>query len=128
MSYAKVILCGNIGRDPELRYTSNGNAVATFTVAVNRKEKGKTEPVTDWYRVTCWGSLAEEVPGLFNKGSKVVIEGRLAQNQYTDKQGQVRTSFDVTADKIVADEQRKVKQEEPATKEDIPLTEDDIPF
>src|SRR4051812_31652006 len=88
MSFNKIILIGNLGRDPELRYTPSGTPVCSFPVATNEKIKkhGTEEDVTTWFRVTCWNRLAEVAAQYLSKGNPAYIEGRLRLDEYTDKQ------------------------------------------
>ena len=105
---AKVILIGNLGRDPETRYTPNGRMNVQFTMAVSRRfndGSGQQQERTTWYRVTGWGNLAETMDklaqsGYLAKGKQVYIEGRLEPREYQDQQGATRTSLDVTANEI----------------------------
>lgn len=105
---AKVILIGNLGRDPETRYTPNGRMNVQFTMAVSRRfndGSGQQQERTSWYRVTGWGNLAETMDklaqnGYLAKGKQVYVEGRLEPREYQDQQGQTRTSLDVTANEI----------------------------
>lgn len=102
-------MAGNIGNMPDRRFTAQGTSVTTFSVAVNRGKDDKKE--TDWYRTTCWKELADTVAETFSKGSRVKIEGRLAQKTYMDKQGQQRISMEITADSVVADSKDNTQQE-----------------
>ncbi len=80
MSFNKIILVGNLGRDPELRYTPQGTAVCSFTMASNerrRDKSGEQQDVTTWFRVTVWGKQAETVSKYLTKGRSVYVEGRL---------------------------------------------------
>jgi single-strand DNA-binding protein len=95
MSYAKVTLIGNLGRDPELRYTPDGRALANTSIAVTRKTKNGEE--TDWYRVTFGGKLGEIAGEYLKKGRQIYVEGRLKLNKYTDRDGIERHSLDVDA-------------------------------
>jgi len=101
LSFNKIILIGNLGRDPELRYTPQGTAVASFSMATNERRKGKDggDPtdITTWFRVTLWGRQAELATEHLKKGRQVYIEGRLRQDEYTDKDGKPRTSLEVNA-------------------------------
>lgn len=121
MSMAKVVLYGNVGRMPEKRFTPNGHAVTTFSVAVNRKEKGKEDVIVDWYRVNCWGDMAETVANTISKGSKVKVEGRLQQREYEAKDGTKKISIEITADSVELDD--KFSKQEQVTNSD-----DNIPF
>lgn len=101
MSFNKVILVGNLGKDPELRYTQQGDPVCSFTMATNERKKdrttGENQDVTTWFRVTLFGRQAETASQYLTKGRPVYIEGRLRMETYTDKQGQERTSLEVRA-------------------------------
>ncbi len=98
-----VILIGNLGRDPDMSYTSSGIAVTKFTLAVTRNEKaqgGEWQKETDWYNIVAWRQLAETCNNYLKKGNKVYIEGSLAQRKYKDRNGVDRVSIDVTASRM----------------------------
>jgi single-strand DNA-binding protein len=101
MSFNKVILVGNLGKDPELRHTTQGDPVCSFTMATNERKKnrdtGEQEDFTTWFRITLFGKQAETAAQYLVKGRPVYIEGRLRMETYTDKQGQERTSLEVRA-------------------------------
>jgi single-strand DNA-binding protein len=101
MSFNKVILVGNLGRDPELRYAPSGTPIASFTMATNERRKGKDggEPtdITTWFRVTVFGRQAENVSQYLTKGRPVYVEGRLNLDEWTDKDGKPRYTLEVTA-------------------------------
>src|SRR5436309_12687031 len=100
MSFNKVILVGNLGRDPELRYTAQGTPVCSFSMATNERRKDKTGEMQDqttWFRVTLWGRQAETASQYLTKGRPVYIEGRLRVEEYTDRDGKPRHSLEVTA-------------------------------
>lgn len=95
----KIILIGNLGRDPELQVTPDGTPVTKFSLAVSRSYKSKTgerKEETDWFNVSAWRQLAEICEKYLHKGSKVYVEGRLSQRKYTDRNGIQQTSLDVT--------------------------------
>ena len=94
-SYNKLIVIGNLGRDPETRMLPSGDNVATFSVATT--ERSKNGDVTTWFRVSAFGKLAETCQQYLHKGSYVYLEGALAQNEYTNREGQVRQSLEVRA-------------------------------
>jgi single-strand DNA-binding protein len=108
--YHTIIIVGNLGRDPEMRYTPSGQAVTTFNVASNRQYTGSDgNPVkeTTWFRVTVWGKQAEVVSQYLKKGSKVLIEGRLTPDPatggpkiWTRQDGTAGASFEVTANTV----------------------------
>jgi len=94
----KVILIGNLGRDPEMSYTPAGLAVTKFSLAVTHFERstsGERQKETDWYSITSFGKLAETCNQYLKKGSKAYIEGRLTQRKYTDRSNVERVSLDV---------------------------------
>lgn len=100
----KVMIIGNLGADPEMRYTPSGSAVTNFRVAVSRTRRGQdgnNVDETEWFRVVAWDSgnykLAEICNEYLRKGSKVYVEGRLQSRKYTDKDGIERTSVEIVA-------------------------------
>ena len=100
MSFNKVIIVGNLGRDPELRYTPQGTAVCNFSVATTEKRRDKSgdfQDVTTWFRVTLWEKKAEVAAKYLQKGKPVYIEGRLKIDEWTDRDGNNRYTLDVTA-------------------------------
>ena len=100
MSFNKVIIVGNLGRDPELRYTAQGTPVCTFSLATNERRKdrnGEMQDQTTWFRVTLWNRQAETASQYLQKGRQVYIEGRLRVEEYIDRDGKPRQSLEVTA-------------------------------
>ena len=100
MSFNKVILVGNLGRDPELRYTAQGTPVCSFSVATNERRKdrnGEMQDQTTWFRITLWNRLAETASQYLQKGKQVYIEGRLRVEEYIDRDGKPRHSLEVFA-------------------------------
>ena len=100
MSFNKIILVGNLGRDPELRYTPQGTPVCSFTMATNERRKDKTgemQDLTTWFRVTLWGRQAETASQYLTKGKSVYIEGRLRVDEWIDRDGKARYTLDVQA-------------------------------
>lgn len=103
-----IIIVGNVGRDPEMRYTPSGQAVTSFSVATSRNYKSQGQPVkeTIWFRVTCWGRQAEVASNYVKKGQKVLVEGRLVADAsgnprtYTRSDGTIGTSFEITASNL----------------------------
>jgi|SRR6266446_2010474 single-strand DNA-binding protein len=96
----KIMLIGNVGKDPELQVTSDGTPFTRFSLAVNRSYKsssGEKVEETEWFNVVTWRQLAEICERYLHKGSKVYIEGRLSQRKYTDREGIQRTAVDVIA-------------------------------
>lgn len=100
MSFNKIILVGNLGKDPELRYTPQGKAVCSFSMATNEKRRdksGEMQDVTTWFRITLWGVQAENASKYLAKGRQVYIEGRLRIEEWTDRDNNNRQSLEVTA-------------------------------
>ena len=100
MSFNKIILVGNLGKDPELRYTPQGDAVCSFSVATNERKKDKSgefQDVTTWFKVTLWRRLAENAAKYLAKGQPVYIEGRLQVEEWTDRDNNNRYSLAVQA-------------------------------
>ena len=96
MSFNKITIVGNLGKDPELRYTPAGDAVCSFTLATNAKRKG-SEDVTTWFKVTLWRKTAEAAAKYLTKGQAVYIEGRLSIEEWTDSDNKNRYTLDVQA-------------------------------
>ncbi|MEP6946259.1 MAG: single-stranded DNA-binding protein [Acidobacteriota bacterium] len=100
MSFNKIIVVGNLGRDPELRYTPQGIAVCSFTMATNEKRRdksGEMQDVTTWFKITLWRQQAENAAKYLTKGSPVYIEGRLRIEEWTDRDQNKRYTLDVQA-------------------------------
>lgn len=108
--YQTVIIVGNLGRDPEMRYLSSGQAVTSFSVATNRQytaSNGEQVKETTWFRISVWGKMAEVCNTYLKKGSKVLVEGRLTSDPatggprtWTGQDGQVRASFEISAQTV----------------------------
>lgn len=99
----KVILVGRLGSDPELRYTSNGNPVATLSLATSEKWKdkeGQTQEKTEWHRVILWSKLAELAGQYLSKGRQVYIEGKLQTRKWEDKEGQTRYTTEIVGNSM----------------------------
>lgn len=134
-SLAKVVIVGNLGRDAEMRVTPSGMQVLEFSIATNETwndRSGNRQEHTQWFRVTMWGRRGEALQQYLIKGKLVYVDGTLRAREYTDREGQKRTSLDVRADQIqllgggrggggegVPDELRS---------DDRDVSDDDIPF
>jgi single-strand DNA-binding protein len=102
-SVNKVILIGNLGRDPELRYTQNGQAVCNFTLATTERFKGRDEAWqerVEWHRIVVWGKTGENCAQYLQKGRSVYVEGRLQTREWEDKEGQKRRTTEVVAQTV----------------------------
>jgi single-strand DNA-binding protein len=103
-SLSKAILIGNLGSDPEMRYTPNGKAVTSFNIATNRRyttSAGESKEETDWFRVSVWGKQAEQCNQFLSKGKQVYVEGRLHARSWEGQDGQTRTSLEVNAERVL---------------------------
>jgi single-strand DNA-binding protein len=107
--YQKIIVVGNLGGDPEMRYMPDGSAVTSFSVATNRRwndrQSGQPVDETTWFRVSVWGRRAEVANQYLNKGSRILVEGRMKPDPstggprlWTGQDGTVRASYEITAD------------------------------
>jgi len=138
MSYHKIIIVGNLGRDPEMRYTPNGSAVTTMNVATNRvytDQSGQRVKETTWFRVSVWGKQAENVNNFLQKGSMVLVEGELRPDKetgnpriYTRNDGTSGTSFEVFARNVQFLTPRSGATEEFGGEDSGDMGEEDIPF
>ena len=102
-SVNKVILIGNLGRDPELRYTQGGQGVANFTLATNerwRDKDGNNQERTEWHRIVVWGKTAENCAQYLQKGRSVYVEGRLQTREWEDKEGAKRQTTEIVAQNV----------------------------
>ena len=140
-SVNKVILVGNVGQDPELKYTPSGAAVTNFSVATNevwKDNEGNSQERTEWHRIVLWRKLAESAGEWLKKGGKVYIEGKLQTRSWEDKDGVKRYMTEVVGDnftmldsKAGADRQASssgVSEPPPAASNSAAEEEDDLPF
>ena len=100
MSVNKVILVGRLGKDPETRYTSGGQAVCHFSMATDETYKdknGERQKRTEWHRITVWGKQAEIAQQYLKKGAQIYLEGSIRSGEWTDKEGQKKTSYEINA-------------------------------
>ena len=103
MSVNKVILVGNLGKDPELRYTAGGTAVATFSLATSERFKdrnGEMQEKTEWHNIVAWRNLAEICGKYLHKGKQVYIEGKIQTRSYDDRDGNKRYITEIVADQM----------------------------
>ncbi len=127
----KIMLIGNLGRDPEMSYTPSGKAITKFSLAVSRRtrdrETGDRREETQWFSIVAWDQLAETCNSYLHKGSKVYIEGRMTSRKYTDREGQERTVWDVTAENMEMLDPKGASQSTSSGGE-YGESPDDIPF
>jgi len=103
-SLNKIMLIGNVGSDPEMRYTPNGKAVTSFRMATNYRyagSDGERKEETEWFRVSVWGRQAESCNQFLSKGKRVYVEGRLRSRSWEGQDGQMRTSLEVSANRVI---------------------------
>lgn len=139
-SVNKAILLGNLGRDPEVRYTQNGTAVANFSIATTERwsKNGEKHEHTEWHSIVAWGRLGEICGEYLKKGSPVYIEGRIRTREWTDTDGAKRRSKEIVANAMQmlgsrnkggdpGPKSTQATEEDPAPKSEQ-VMEDDIPF
>ena len=103
-SLNKIMLIGNVGSDPEMRYTPNGKAVTSFRMATNYRyagSDGERREETEWFRVSVWGRQAESCNQFLSKGKRIYVEGRLRSSSWEGQDGQMRTSLEVSANRVI---------------------------
>lgn len=139
MSYQKIMVVGNLGRDPEMRYLPSGQAVTNFNMATNHQytaSNGERVKETTWFRISAWGRQAETCNQYLKTGSKVLVEGRLKPDKetggprvYERRDGSTGSSYEITADRVVfmsgRDDQASDQGAGPG---DELIDEDEIPF
>lgn len=147
MSVNKVILVGRLGKDPEIRYTAGGKAVANFSIATDETytKDGERVKNTEWHRIVLWDKLAEIAEQYLTKGSLVYLEGKIQSRKYEDKEGVERYSFDIVCNTLKMlgggeqkseekpaqkpTQKRSVKRTpEPEPAADVEIDDSDIPF
>lgn len=129
--YQSTTIIGNVGNDPEMRYTQNGKAVTSFTVAVNKTwtgADGQKQEKTTWFKVSCWEKLAEITAQYVKKGSKVFVVGEVSTQAFTDKSGEHRSSLELRADVVKFLDSRTDNAMPPASAPTQEVTPEDIPF
>jgi single-strand DNA-binding protein len=128
----KVILVGNLGADPELRYTASGTAVAKFRIATSENytdRQGAKQERTEWHRITAWGKLAEICGQYLSKGKMVYIEGKIRSDTW-EQDGVKRYSYEIVADtmRMLGGGRGERESEPPFSPPEGGVPEDDIPF
>jgi single-strand DNA-binding protein len=124
----KVMVIGNLGRDPEMRYTPSGRPVTTFSIATSRTwntSEGEKRVETEWFNVVAWSSLAEICKQYLTKGQQVYIEGRLQTRHWDDAEGNKHTSVEIVASEMIMLGERR--EQESSTEPDSD-EEDEFPF
>ena len=143
----KAILIGNLGRDPELRYTQSGQAVVNFSIATSENwtdKNGEKQERTEWHRIVVWGKTGENCAQYLSKGRTVYVEGRIQTREWEDREGQKRTTTEINAQTVTflgsagagrseagtstGDAAGASGSTQPSAAEPAPPTEDDVPF
>lgn len=135
-SVNRAIILGHLGQDPEIRYTSTGDAATNISVATSEqwkdKSSGEQKEQTEWHRISFFGKAAEIVCQYMRKGSQIYVEGKIRSKKFTDKQGIERTAFEIIAEsfKMIGSKSESTsnKKAAPATKAAHDEMNDDIPF
>jgi len=139
-SVNKVIIIGNLGKDPEVKHLESGAVVASFSIATSESYKDKTSgervTTTEWHNITLWRGLAEVAEKYLKKGAKVYIEGKLKTRKWQDKEGNDRYTTDIVGDQMTMLGNKGDNQQSNATPntpadlnlEPIPEGQDDLPF
>jgi single-strand DNA-binding protein len=125
----KVMIIGNLGRDPEMRYTPSGRPVTTFSVATSRTwntSEGEKHVETEWFNVVAWSNLAEICKQFLIKGQQVYIEGRLQTRHWDDQDGNKHTSVEIVANEMIILGERRETGDNPAEPEAV--EEEEYPF
>jgi single-strand DNA-binding protein len=126
----KVILIGNLGKDPEVRYLDSGVAVANFSLATTenyKNKEGERVSQTEWHNVVLWRGLAEVAEKWLKKGSSVYIEGKIRTRKWEDKEGNTRYSTEILGDNMTMLGGKPSSEEAPATTQEQD-SKDDLPF
>ena len=124
----KVMIIGNLGRDPEMRYTPSGRPVTSFSVATSRKwntSDGERRTETEWFSIVAWGNLAEICNQYLSKGQRVYVEGRLQTRRWEDTDGNKHTSTEVVANEMILLDNRRDSNQ---AAEDDEADVDEFPF
>ena len=128
----KVMIIGNVGTDPEMRFTPNGNPVTSFRVATSRfftNPEGERKQETEWFTVTAWNKLAESCNQYLAKGRRAYVEGRLRSRVWEGQDGQKRTQVEIVAERVLfLDRQAAVAPLKEESKGDEEIEAEDLPF
>ena len=127
----RMMVIGNLGTDPEMRYTPNGNPVTSFRIATTRtytSADGERQQDTEWFTVVAWNQLAELCNQYLSKGRRAYVDGRLHTNSWEGTDGQTRSSNEIIADRVLFLDRQPTGQSSPEGQEAEPLEAEDLPF
>ncbi|MGI8553810.1 MAG: single-stranded DNA-binding protein [Dehalococcoidia bacterium] len=129
----KVMIIGNVGKEPEMRFTANGSAMTTFSVATNRnfrKPDGEWDKETEWFSVVTWNQLAERCSQILQRGSRVYVEGRMQTRSWDGQDGQRRYKTELVAMSVLPQDRRQPVAAAVGTANDDAgmIDPDDLPF
>ncbi len=130
----KIMIIGNLGREPEMRYTPSGRPVTTFSVGTSRSwnAEGERREETEWFNVVAWGNLAEICKQYLQKGQQVYVEGRLQTRRWEDAEGKKHFSTEIVASEMIILGDRRAtpggESGAAAGSGDVPIEEDEFPF
>ncbi|MCX5998963.1 MAG: single-stranded DNA-binding protein [Chloroflexi bacterium] len=127
----KVMIIGNVGTDPEMRFTPNGNPVTTFRIATSRmfnSPEGERKQETEWFTVVCWSKLAESCNQYLTKGKRAYVEGRLRTRSWEGQDGQKRSRTEIIADRVLFLDRQAVATLPEEAKTEDEVEAEDLPF
>ena len=127
----KVMIIGNVGTDPEMRFTPNGNPVTTFRIATSRTfttPEGERKQETEWFTVVTWKKLAESCNQFLTKGKRAYVEGRLHTSAWEGQDGQKRSRVEIVADRVLFLDRQAVAPLSEEAKADEEIVAEDLPF
>ena len=132
----KIMVIGNLGADPAMRYTPNGSPVASFSLATGRTytgSDGEQKQETEWFNIVTWNQLAEQCNQFLTKGRQIYVEGRLKSNSWTGNDGQTRSRNEIIANRVLfldrSGSQEPQQEQNPSPESDKPVGDvEDLPW
>ena len=127
----KIMIIGNVGTDPEMRFTPNGSPVTSFRMATSRtytSTEGERKQETEWFTVTAWNKLAESCNQFLTKGRRAYVEGRLRTRTWEGQDGQKRTRVEIMAERVLFLDRQGTAPLSEETRTEEAVTEEDLPF
>ena len=130
-SLNRMLVIGNLGRDPEMRYTPNGNPVTSFSIATNRRytdTQGERREETEWFTVVAWNQLAEQCNQYLSRGQRAYVEGRLRSSSWQGQDGQTRFRNEIIAERVLFLDRAGGGSGSTESEGESPFDEDSLPF